>query len=52
MNSTTAANLLIQQKGDTAIMLINTSLSMIMIPGLAFFYSGMVHKKNMITAIA
>ena len=34
--------------GDTAWMLIATALVMLMTPGLALFYGGMVHKKNVL----
>ncbi|MDG6913371.1 MAG: ammonium transporter [Nitrososphaerota archaeon] len=35
--------------GDTAFMLIATSLVMLMTPGLAFFYGGLVGRKNVLT---
>lgn len=34
--------------GDTAFMLLSTGLVMLMTPGLAFFYGGMVRKKNIL----
>ena len=37
--------------GDTAFILIATALVMLMTPGLAFFYSGMVRKKNAVSTI-
>ena len=37
--------------GDTAWMLMSTALVLIMTPGLAFFYGGMVRKKNVITPV-
>jgi Amt family ammonium transporter len=36
---------------DTAWMLVATSLVFIMTPGLAFFYGGMVHRKNVISTM-
>jgi Amt family ammonium transporter len=35
--------------GDTAFMMISAALVMFMTPGLAFFYGGMVRKKNILT---
>ena len=35
--------------GDTAFMLVATALVMIMTPGLAFFYGGLVSRKNVLT---
>ena len=35
--------------GDTAFMLVATALGMIMTPGLAFFYGGLVSRKNVLT---
>lgn len=35
-------------KGDTAWMMISTALVMLMIPGLALFYGGMVRRKNVL----
>ncbi|MCL4378522.1 MAG: ammonium transporter [Actinobacteria bacterium] len=37
--------------GDTAWLLISTSLVMLMTPGLAFFYGGMVRRKNTLSTI-
>ena len=37
--------------GDTAWMLISTALVMLMTPGLAFFYAGMVRRKNVMGTI-
>lgn len=36
-------------KGDTAWMLISTALVMLMTPGLAFFYGGLVRRKNILS---
>lgn len=35
--------------GDTAFMMIYAALVFIMTPGLAFFYGGLVNKKNVLT---
>ncbi len=35
---------------DTAWMLVSSALVMLMIPGLAFFYGGMVHSKNVLSS--
>src|ERR1700761_608859 len=45
-NSTTNFN-----TGDIAWMLMSTALVLIMTPGLAFFYGGMVNKKNVISTM-
>jgi Amt family ammonium transporter len=37
--------------GDTAWLLISTALVMLMTPGLAFFYGGMVRKKNILSTL-
>jgi Amt family ammonium transporter len=37
--------------GDTAWMLVSTALVMLMTPGLAFFYGGMVRRKNTLSTI-
>ena len=37
--------------GDTAWMLVSSALVLLMIPGLAFFYGGMVRKKNVLSTI-
>lgn len=37
--------------GDTAWLLTSTALVLLMTPGLAFFYGGMVHKKNVISTM-
>jgi len=37
--------------GDTAWVLISTALVMMMTPALAFFYGGMVHKKNVLSTL-
>ena len=37
--------------GDTAWILISAALVMLMTPGLAFFYGGLVHRKNMINTL-
>jgi Amt family ammonium transporter len=38
-------------KGDTAWMLISTALVLLMLPGLALFYGGMVRSKNVLSSI-
>ncbi|KKL85618.1 hypothetical protein LCGC14_1952910 [marine sediment metagenome] len=38
-------------KGDTAWLLVSTALVMLMTPGLAFFYGGMVRRKNVLGTI-
>jgi len=37
--------------GDTAWMLVSSALVLLMIPGLAFFYGGMVRKKNVLSTV-
>ncbi len=37
--------------GDTAWMLVSSALVLLMIPGLAFFYGGMVRRKNVLSTI-
>ena len=37
--------------GDTAFILISSALVMLMTPGLAFFYGGMVRRKNMLSIL-
>jgi ammonium transporter, Amt family len=37
--------------GDTAWLLLSTALVMLMTPGLAFFYGGMVRRKNALSTI-
>src|ERR1044072_3892640 len=37
--------------GDTAWMLMSTALIMIMLPGLALFYGGLVHRKNVLSTV-
>ena len=37
--------------GDNAWLLISTALVMLMTPGLAFFYGGMVRRKNILSTI-
>lgn len=37
--------------GDTAWMLVATALVMLMTPGLAFFYGGMVRQKNLLSTL-
>ena len=37
--------------GDTAWMLISSALVMLMTPGLAFFYGGLVRHKNVLSTI-
>ena len=35
--------------GDTALVLLSAALVMLMTPGLAFFYGGLVRRKNVLT---
>jgi Amt family ammonium transporter len=35
--------------GDTAWMIVSTALVMLMTPGLAFFYGGLVRRKNVLS---
>src|SRR5438270_543352 len=37
-----------QQAGDIAWMLVSTALVLVMVPGLALFYGGMVRRKNVL----
>ena len=37
--------------GDTAWVLISSALVLLMTPGLAFFYGGMVRRKNMLSVL-
>ena len=37
--------------GNTAWLLISAALVMLMTPGLAFFYGGMVHRKNVVSTL-
>lgn len=37
--------------GDTAWMLMSTALVMIMLPGLALFYGGLVRSKNVLSTV-
>jgi ammonium transporter, Amt family len=37
--------------GDTAWMLVSTALVLLMVPGLAFFYAGMVRSKNVVSTL-
>ena len=37
--------------GDTAWILVSTALVMLMTPGLAFFYGGLVHRKNILNTL-
>src|SRR5688572_33176182 len=37
--------------GDTAWLLVSTSLVMVMLPGLALFYGGLVRRKNVLSTI-
>jgi len=37
--------------GDTAFMLVATALVMLMTPGLALFYGGLVRSKNVLTTV-
>ena len=38
--------------GDTAWILISSALVLLMTPGLAFFYGGMVRRKNFLSTLA
>ncbi|MBU4112127.1 MAG: ammonia channel protein, partial [Gammaproteobacteria bacterium] len=38
-------------KGDTAWMMVSTMLVMLMVPGLALFYGGLVRSKNMLSVL-
>ncbi len=40
-----------QNRGDTAWMLISSALVMLMVPGLALFYGGMVRRKNLLATM-
>jgi Amt family ammonium transporter len=46
-----AASVLTVDKGDTAWLLVSTALVMLMTPGLALFYGGMVRRKNVLGTI-
>src|SRR5215207_10339191 len=37
--------------GDTAWLLVATALVMVMLPGLALFYGGLVHRKNVLSTV-
>ena len=37
--------------GDTAWMLMSTALVMVMLPGLALFYGGLVRRKNVLSTV-
>ena len=39
------------QKGDSAWMLMSSALVLLMVPGLALFYGGMVRRKNILTTM-
>jgi len=41
----------VSNTGDTAWMLMSTALVFLMIPGLAFFYGGLVRKKNVLSIL-
>jgi Amt family ammonium transporter len=45
------APVLVVDKGDTAWLLVSTALVMLMTPGLALFYGGMVRRKNVLGTI-
>lgn len=49
--NSTAAKPGVIDKADTAWLLISTALVLLMTPGLAFFYGGMVQKKNVISTM-
>src|SRR4051794_24426439 len=40
-----------QMKGDSACMLVPTAFVMLMVPGLALFYGGMVRRKNVLATM-
>ncbi len=48
---TTVADAKAFDTGDTAWLLVSTALVLLMTPGLAFFYGGMVRKKNVISTM-
>ena len=50
-NTPPAPNSPAPDKADTAWLLISTALVLLMTPGLAFFYGGMVRKKNVISTM-
>lgn len=51
MEPTLAAAIPTINTGDTAWMLISTALVLLMTPGLAFFYAGMVRAKNVVSTL-
>jgi Amt family ammonium transporter len=51
MRKTKRSNNMIINTGDTAWVLVATALVMIMTPALAFFYGGMVRRKNILSTI-
>eukprot|EP00775_Hariotina_reticulata_P009990 gene9990-10145_t len=46
-----AVDLSVVDTGDTAWMLVSTALVLLMTPGLAFFYGGMISQKNVVSTI-
>jgi len=46
-----AASVIAIDKADTVWLLISSALVMLMVPGLAFFYSGMVHSHNVVATL-
>lgn len=42
---------LVNNPADTAWLLVSAALVMLMVPGLAFFYSGMVHSQNVVATL-
>src|SRR4051794_3394272 len=42
---------LAKERGDTAWMLISSALVLVMVPGLALFYGGMVRRKNVLATM-
>jgi Amt family ammonium transporter len=50
-NTTTQTSKKTIDTGDTAWVLVSTALVMLMTPGLAFFYGGLVRRKNMLSVL-
>jgi len=51
VHAAAAAPALVANPGDTAWLLISTALVMLMTPGLAFFYGGLVRRKNVLSVL-
>jgi Amt family ammonium transporter len=51
INTKSGGGLRMVNSGDTAWVLISSALVLLMSPGLAFFYGGMVRKKNMLSVL-